>query len=153
MSSNGFGARGPITFCTRRRLKIPTSTRGRGRSACRSIAESSRTCSLASSGVKSSSAISCTANTRRSREGGSFRTRRGTTMRNLMIAAIVALSVAAVAAQGQPAAKNTYKVPRTADGQPHFQGYWTNLTYTPYERPKALANKPYYTKKEAIDPL
>jgi hypothetical protein len=72
-------------------------------------------------------------------------------MRNLMIAAIAALSVAAVAAQGPPAAKNTYKVPRTADGQPDFQGYWTNLTYTPYERPKALANKPFYTEKEAID--
>ena len=64
-------------------------------------------------------------------------------MRNLMVAAIVALVAASVAAQGQPAAKSTYKVPRTADGQPDFQGYWTNLTYTPYERPKELANKPF----------
>ena len=38
-------------------------------------------------------------------------------------------------------AKSTYKVPRTPDGQPDLQGYWTNLTYTPFERPKELANK------------
>ena len=72
-------------------------------------------------------------------------------MRNLMVAGIVALAAAGVAAQGQPAAKSTYKVPRTPDGHPDFQGYWTNLTYTPYERPKELANKPFYTEKEAID--
>jgi hypothetical protein len=72
-------------------------------------------------------------------------------MRNLMVAGIVALAAAGVAAQGQPAAKSTYKAPRTTDGQPDFQGYWTNLTYTPYERPKELANKPFYTEQEALE--
>ena len=72
-------------------------------------------------------------------------------MRNLMVGAIVALAAASVAAQGQPAAKGTYKVSRTPDGQPDLQGYWTNLTYTPYERPKELASKPLYTEKEAVE--
>ena len=44
-----------------------------------------------------------------------------------------------------------YRAPRTADGQPDLQGYWTNLTYTPFERPRALANKPFYTEQEAIE--
>jgi len=85
--------------------------------------------------------------------------------RTLLMAALVAGSVAAIAAeqgqQGQPAtpapaaraasSAPAYKVPRTPDGQPDFQGYWTNLTYTPYERPKELASKAFYTEKEAID--
>jgi hypothetical protein len=54
-----------------------------------------------------------------------------------------ALSVAAQERSG------TYKVPRTPDGQPDLQGYWTNLTYTPLERPRALATKPFYTEQEA----
>ncbi|HZL95129.1 MAG TPA: hypothetical protein VFB99_15850, partial [Vicinamibacterales bacterium] len=28
-----------------------------------------------------------------------------------------------------------YKVPRTPDGQPDLQGFWSNATYTPLERP------------------
>jgi hypothetical protein len=43
-----------------------------------------------------------------------------------------------------------YRAPRTPDGQPDLQGFWTNLTYTPFERPKALADKPFYTEQEAV---
>ena len=28
-----------------------------------------------------------------------------------------------------------YTAPRTPDGQPDLQGFWTNSTYTPLERP------------------
>ena len=65
-----------------------------------------------------------------------------------LVAALLVSSVLSVGAQGQ---SSSYKVPRTPDGQPDLQGYWTNLTYTPFERPKALANKPLYTEQEAID--
>src|SRR5271165_3873785 len=42
-------------------------------------------------------------------------------------------------------------VPRTSDGHPDLQGVWTNVTLTPLERPKELANKPYFTKEEAAE--
>jgi hypothetical protein len=55
----------------------------------------------------------------------------------------------------EPAATDSAKtpknwtVPRTSDGQPDFQGYWTNGTYIPLERPKELAGKEFYTEAEA----
>ncbi len=39
---------------------------------------------------------------------------------------------------------------RTPDGQPDLQGFWTNTTYTPLERPKNVT-KEFYTKEEATD--
>ena len=41
-----------------------------------------------------------------------------------------------------------WKAPRTPDGQPDLQGFWTNSTYTPLERPKGVT-KEFYTKEEA----
>jgi hypothetical protein len=38
---------------------------------------------------------------------------------------------------------------RTPDGHPDMQGYWTNSTYTPLERPKELGTKEFYTEAEA----
>src|SRR5579862_1415308 len=55
----------------------------------------------------------------------------------------------------EPAAKDTAKSPktwtqpRTSDGQPDLQGYWTNGTYIPLERPKELGDKEFYTEAEA----
>src|SRR5579862_2042857 len=55
----------------------------------------------------------------------------------------------------EPAAKDTAKspkswtLPRTSDGQPDFQGYWTNGTYIPLERPKELGTKEFFTEAEA----
>jgi hypothetical protein len=40
--------------------------------------------------------------------------------------------------------------PRTADGQPDLQGFWTNSTYAPLERPKNVT-KEFYTKEEAAE--
>ena len=40
--------------------------------------------------------------------------------------------------------------PRTADGQPDLQGFWTNATYTPLERPKNVT-KEFYSKEEAAE--
>lgn len=65
---------------------------------------------------------------------------------------LVSLPAVRAAAQDPPkTAKAPYKAPRTADGRPDLQGYWTNLTYTPFERPKELADKPFYTEQEALE--
>jgi hypothetical protein len=40
--------------------------------------------------------------------------------------------------------------PRTPDGQPDLQGFWTNSTYTPLERPKNVT-KEFYTPQEALE--
>jgi len=56
----------------------------------------------------------------------------------------------------EPAAKDAAKAPkswsppRTSDGQPDLQGYWTNGTYIPLERPKELGDKEFYTEAEAV---
>jgi hypothetical protein len=46
-------------------------------------------------------------------------------------------------------APKTWSPPRTPDGQPDLQGYWTNGSYIPLERPKELGDKEFYTEAEA----
>jgi hypothetical protein len=54
------------------------------------------------------------------------------------------VSSALVIAQGKPKA-----IPRTPDGKPDMQGYWTNQTFTPLERPAELKGKEFFTGEEA----
>jgi hypothetical protein len=51
------------------------------------------------------------------------------------------------AGEGSISAK-PYVAPRTPDGQPDLQGFWTNSTYVPLERP-ANVTKELYTPEEA----
>jgi hypothetical protein len=57
-------------------------------------------------------------------------------------------------AQGQEhrEAKSEWKLPRTVDGQPDFQGVWANNTATPLERPKQLEGRAVLTDAE-VDAL
>ena len=77
--------------------------------------------------------------------------------RSLVVGGLfVAAALAApgfVAAQARattvkPAAAKTWTVGRTPDGQPDLQGFWTNTTYTPLQRPDNVS-KEFYTKAEA----
>jgi hypothetical protein len=42
-----------------------------------------------------------------------------------------------------------WTVHRTPDGHPDMQGYWTNATFTPLERPAEFAGKEFLTEAEA----
>ena len=59
---------------------------------------------------------------------------------------LIVLMAASAPAAAQSAAK---KAPRTAWGHPDLQGLWTNDTFTPLQRPPALAGKAFFTPEEA----
>src|ERR1700676_4602406 len=64
---------------------------------------------------------------------------------------LIALALLAlVAAPGQVATK-TWTLQHTPDGQPDLEGFWTNVTITPLERPADLAGKQFFTPQEATD--
>jgi hypothetical protein len=67
----------------------------------------------------------------------------GSAFRRTVLASVVILIATTIVSAQSP----TYKVPRTPDGQPDIQGFWTNATYTPLERPTGVS-KPYYTPQE-----
>jgi len=73
-----------------------------------------------------------------------------------MAAAVVGVLAAQLTAQSAPnvrrlpsAAHASFSPPRTTDGHPDMQGYWTNGTYTPLERPTEFGTKEFLTPEEA----
>src|SRR5215471_275875 len=83
-----------------------------------------------------------------------FLTSLGVTALVLGLAAIL-LSPLPAAGQAQkaatpgakPAAAKPWTVSKTPDGVPDLQGYWTNNSYTPLERPNGVT-KEFYTPAE-----
>jgi len=72
----------------------------------------------------------------------------------VLTVAIVTLVAVPASAQALAAAKATgaapsWTPPRTPDGVPDLQGFWTNATSIPLERPKGLGAKEFYTDEEA----
>jgi hypothetical protein len=65
----------------------------------------------------------------------------------LVPALAVAQAPKAPAKAPAPAAAKTWTAARTPDGQPDLQGFWTNTTYTPLQRP-ANVTKEYFTQSE-----
>jgi hypothetical protein len=70
---------------------------------------------------------------------------------------VMFLGTISVSGQGPSAGKPTngkaakpYTAPRTSDGQPDLQGFWTNAGYAPLERPDNVT-KEFYTPEEAAE--
>jgi hypothetical protein len=60
------------------------------------------------------------------------------------------LSIPTANAQTSPNAAR-WRVPRTSDGRPDLQGFWTNTTATPLQRPRELGDQSHFTKAEAAE--
>jgi hypothetical protein len=63
-------------------------------------------------------------------------------MRWAVITALVVATAGLAGLSAQAPAKK-YVAPRTPDGQPDLQGYWTNSTYVPLERPDRVTKAEY----------
>src|SRR6516162_10365186 len=54
-------------------------------------------------------------------------------------------------ATNQKGNAKAWVVPRTAGGHPDLEGFWSNATLTPFERPRELAGKEFFTQDEAAE--
>ena len=73
-------------------------------------------------------------------------------IRGSLASALLLMTIAPAHAQPQAKtapAEKSWTVPRTADGHPDLQGYWSNSSITPLQRPKELGAKEFYTAEEA----
>jgi hypothetical protein len=70
----------------------------------------------------------------------------------LLSAVVTALTGAPeLSAQAPSKPANAWRVPRTPDGRPELQGFWTNITATPLQRPPEFGTRQFLTEEEAAE--
>ena len=79
--------------------------------------------------------------------------RHSTLAASAALVAIALLAPASAAAQVEGGADGSaaWTMPRTPDGHPDMQGYWTTQTFTPVERPEHLGNQAFFTEEEVAE--
>jgi hypothetical protein len=70
-------------------------------------------------------------------------------MRHLVLVVAAVLGIAVCSPASAQVAGRPWTMPRTADGHPDLQGYWTNDLVTPLERPSEFGTKESLTPDEA----
>ena len=69
-------------------------------------------------------------------------------MKGIVLLSCVLMAAGSVAAQPRTA-EESWTMPRTPDGHPDLQGFWTTQTYTPLQRPEDFAEREFLTAEEA----
>jgi len=67
-------------------------------------------------------------------------------MKQMLGSTLIALSMLLLWSADVPGQS---RIPRLRDGKPDMQGYWTNQTFTPLERPAQFKDKQYFSVEEA----
>jgi len=70
-------------------------------------------------------------------------------MERRILGAVLMIVAAGAIASARGAGATKWVLAHLSDGQPDFQGYWTNATYTPLERDRDLGTKEFFTPEEA----
>ena len=70
-------------------------------------------------------------------------------MKRRLVGAVLMIVAAGAIASARGAGATKWVLAHLPDGQPDFQGYWTNATYTPLERDRDLGTKEFFTPEEA----